>query len=489
MHTLLLIAALGGIELPAVFTDHMVLQRDRPIVVWGRATPGAQVTVRLGEGDPQQGSAGSDGSWRVMLPAEAATATPRSLLVTGDGSDLAIVDVLVGDVWLCGGQSNMEWTVNGSSDPDGERARAAKRTTIRAIKVPHSLASAPAFTAQAAWRTCTPETVGDVTAVGWSMATELQDALDGVPIGLLDINWGGTRIEPWIDSGTLSSCPVTRDALARANEAAASDPAKAGERDQRFAGMYNAMIAPFVPFGIRGAIWYQGESNAGEAEAYRTLLPALVSSWRRAFDRPQMPFGVVQLAAFMKPSEDAAQGGWAFLRDAQLEAAQRDPKVGVAVTIDVGDADDIHPRNKREVGRRLALWALDAAYGRGAHPGAGPVVSTSPTSASIDGTERRGMMVRFDALGGALSTRGGAAPDGFAVAGADGRFAWASARIDADGVFVWSPEVSDPVAVRYAWSNNPTRANLIDGRGLPIGPFRSDRPALDPACAAWLRTR
>jgi sialate O-acetylesterase len=489
MHILLLIASLGSIELPAVFTDHMVLQRDRPIMVWGRATPGAQVTVRLGEGDPQQSAAGSDGSWRVMLPAESATATPRSLLVTGDDSDLAIADVLVGDVWLCGGQSNMEWTVNGSSDPDGERARAAKRTTIRAIKVPHTLASAPAFTAQATWRTCTPETVGDVTAVGWAMATELQEALDGVPIGLLDINWGGTRIEPWIDAATLAGCPVTRDAFAPANDSAASDPTKAGERDQRFAGMYNAMIAPFVPFGIRGAIWYQGESNAGEAEAYRTLLPTLVSSWRRAFDQPQMPFGIVQLAAFMKPSEDAAQGGWALLRDAQLEAAQRDPKVGLAVTIDIGDADDIHPRNKREVGRRLAMWALDAAYGRATHPGAGPAVSCLPSGASIDGTMRRGMMVRFNALGGSLSTPGGAAPDGFAVAGTDGRFAWASARIDADGVFVWSPEIADPVAVRYAWSNNPTRANLIDGRGLPIGPFRSDRPELDPACATWIRTR
>ena len=489
MHTILLLAALTGLDLPAVFTDHMVLQRERPIVVWGRATPGAIVSVRLGDGDPQQSTTGSDGAWRVQLPAEAASTDPRTLHITGDGDERAINDVLVGEVWLCGGQSNMEWTVNGSSDPDAERTRAAARTTIRAIKVPHTLAGAPAFTAQAAWRTCTPGTVGDVTAVGWSMATELQDALGGVPIGLLDINWGGTRIEPWIDAGTLSSCPVTRDALARADEAAAGDPAKAGERDQRFAGMYNAMIAPFVPFGIRGAIWYQGESNAGEAEAYRTLLPALVSSWRRAFDRPQMPFGVVQLAAFMKPSDEPAQGGWAFLRDAQLEAAQRDPKVGLAVTIDVGDADDIHPRNKREVGRRLAMWALDAAYGRTPHPGAGPRVSCSPTSASIDGAIRRGIKVSFDGLGGALSTRGGAAPDGFAVAGADGRFVWASAQFEPEGVFVWSPDVADPVAVRYAWSNNPTRANLIDGRGLPIGPFRSDRPALDPACATWIRTR
>jgi sialate O-acetylesterase len=202
-----------------------------------------------------------------------------------------------------------------------------------------------------------------------------------------------------------------------------------------------------------------------------------------------MPFCVVQLAAFMKPSDEPTQGSWAFLRDAQLEAAQQDRKVGLAVTIDVGDADDIHPRNKREVGRRLALWALDAAYGQATHPGAGPVVSCSPASESIDGVVQRGMMVRFDGLGGALSARGGAAPDGFAVAGADGRFVWGSARLDAEGVFVWSPDVVDPVAVRYAWSNNPTRANLIDGRGLPIGPFRSDRPALDPACATWMSTR
>lgn len=487
MHTLLLIAALGSIELPAVFSDHMVLQRDRPIMVWGRATPGSQVTVRLGDNDPQQGSVGSDGSWRVMLPAEAAQQAPRSLHVMGDGSELVIADVLVGEVWLCGGQSNMEWTVNGSANPDGERARAAGRPTIRAIKVPHTLAGAPAFTTEAAWRICTPEHVGDVTAVGYALATEVQDALRGVPIGILDINWGGTRIEPWIDAVTLGACPVTREAIGQANDAAASDPAKAGERDQRFAGMFNAMIAPFVPYGICGAVWYQGESNAGEAEAYRTLLPALVSSWRAAFGQPQMPFGVVQLAAFMKESNEPAQGGWAFLRDAQLEAAQRDPKVGLAITTDIGDADDIHPRNKREVGRRLALWALDAAYGKRCWPRAGPPVTVSRSLCLVDGATRHVLIVSFDDLGGPMRTRGNTPPDGFAIAGEDGRFVWAHAMISGASVFVWSPEVPNPVSVRYAWSNNPTRANLVDGRGQPIGPFRSDRPERDAACDDWLR--
>ncbi|MBM4111671.1 MAG: sialate O-acetylesterase [Phycisphaerae bacterium] len=489
MHTLFLIAALGCIELPAVFSDHMVLQRDRPIMVWGRASPGAQVTVRFGDADPQECFASSDGSWRVMLPAEAAQQAPRSLRVTGDGSELVINDVLVGEVWLCGGQSNMEWTVNGSADPQSERARSAGRPTIRAIKVPHTLAGAPAFTTEAAWRICTPETVGDVTAVGWAMATDLQDALDGVPIGILDINWGGTRIEPWIDATTLGACPVTHDAVSQANDAAASDPAKEGERDQRFAGMYNAMIAPFVPYGIRGAVWYQGESNAGQAEAYRTLLPALVSSWRAAFGQPQMPFGVVQLAAFMKASDEPAQGGWAHLRDAQLEAAQCDPKVGLAITTDIGDADDIHPRNKREVGRRLALWALDAAYAKRSWPRAGPPITVSRAQSMVDGSLRRRLIVSFDDLGGPMRTRDHAQPDGFAIAGEDGRFVWAHATISGASVILWSPEVPDPVSVRYAWSDNPTRANLMDGRGMPIGPFRSDRPARDAACDAWLRQR
>lgn len=489
MHTLLLVAVLGSIELPAVFTDHMVLQRDRPIAVWGRATPGAGIAVRLGEGDPQQATAGNDGSWRVTLPAEAANALPRELHVQGDGDERTIRDVLIGEVWLCGGQSNMEWTVNGSANPDGERARAAGRPTIRAIKVPHTLASAPAFTTQAAWQVCTPQHVGNVSAVGYALATEVQDALRGVPIGILDINWGGTRIEPWIDATTLAACPVTRQAIGSANEAVSGDPAKAGERDQRFAGMFNAMIAPFVPYGIRGAVWYQGESNAGEAEAYRTLLPALVSSWRGAFGQPAMPFGVVQLASFMKASDEPAQGGWALLRDAQLEAAQRDPKVGLAVTTDIGDADDIHPRNKREVGRRLAMWALDAAYGMRSWPRAGPTVAISNSVSFADGSERHGLMVSFDDLGGPMRTRGDAQPDGFAIAGEDGRFVWARATISGATVFVWSPEVQKPVSLRYAWSNNPTRANLIDGRGLPIGPFRSDRPALDAACSDWLNQR
>lgn len=425
--------ALADLELPAVFGDHMVLQRDSALPIWGRATAGAKVTVNFGAAT-QSTTADPNGAWMVTLPATSASASPRDLVITADGDRVTLHDVLVGDVWLCGGQSNMEWPIalSNSVDEASKEAATGKRATIRAFKMPHTLAEQPLFTNDATWRVANGETVKQVTAVGYEFSRALADALD-VPIGILDINWGGTRIEPWMRGGQ----------------------------------MFNAMIEPVTPFAIRGAIWYQGESNAGEANKYAEQLTQLIGAWREEFRREAMPFGVVQLAAFQDVSDNPAEGGWSDLRAAQADVARRVPKTGLAVTLDVGDAKDIHPRDKRTVGQRLANWMLATEFGR-AIPASSPVaIAVEP--ATVDGT--KALRVRFENAEG-LGARANAPLDGFGIAGADGQFVWATARVDGESIVVWSPQVAEPVEVAYAWQNNPVRANLVNGAGLPAGPFR-----------------
>jgi sialate O-acetylesterase len=425
--------AFADLELPAVFGDHMVLQRDSALPVWGRATAGAKVSVTFGEAT-RSTTADPNGAWTVTLPATSASASPRDLVITADGDRVTLHDVLVGDVWLCGGQSNMEWPIalSNSVDEAAKEAATGKRATIRAFKMPHTLAEQPLFTNDARWRVANGDSVKNMTAVGYEFSRALSDALD-VPIGILDINWGGTRIEPWMRGGQ----------------------------------MFNAMIEPVTPFAIRGAIWYQGESNAGEASKYAEQLTQLIGAWREEFKRDAMPFGVVQLAAFQEVSDDPAQGGWSDLRVAQAAVSRAVPKTGLAVTLDVGDAKDIHPRDKRTVGQRLANWALAAEFGR-AIPASSPVaVAIEP--ATVDGA--KALRVRFEHAEG-LAARAASQPDGFGIAGADGRFVWAKARVDGQSILVWSPDVAEPVEVAYAWQNNPVRANVVNGAGLPAGPFR-----------------
>ena len=669
----------ADITMPSVFSDHMVLQRDLPLEFWGTAEPGSRIQVKLTTQDPKQGvgeirsslKVGPDGRWQTRMRPVSDTTHAWKLVVTeyeGEGSwkdakalsSVEFNDVLVGEVWLCGGQSNMEWVMDWIGTTPQQKAK-MDHPTIRLIKAPHVLATEPQDDIDAEWQVCTPETVGNWSAVGLYFGLALQESLD-VPIGLISSNWGGTRIEPWIERADLAAHPrffertnelqagidaynamdeATRqrkvqeanqgfedrakdywngilakdpgseagwmkpgfddagwktmelpgnweqrstdlkdfdgtvwfrrsvsipegwantplvlelgriddsdrtwfdgtlvgtttnlhtgvrrypiqpglvsggesnitvcaldpqggggfsggdmklmraDGQGRAIELAGdwkwkrgiatkdsgpnrvAAPINPGMTPQSAGTLHAAMIAPFVPYTLRGAIWYQGESNAGQPDEYRDLMPLLIESWREDFG-DHLAFGIVQLAAFKAVSDDPVEGQWALLRDAQLETARNVPNTGIAITTDVGNATDIHPKNKKAVGDRLAGWALHDVYG---------IKRAIPSSPIHSGTRTKGdtMVLRFDhAAGGLSNENGGEKVDGFAIAGADGRFVWADAVVTGPNtVEVRSNEVPEPRIVRYGWQNNPVRADLVGGTGLPASPFRTDTP-------------
>ncbi|MFO0961493.1 MAG: sialate O-acetylesterase [Phycisphaerales bacterium] len=661
--------AWADITLPAVFTDHMVLQRERPVRIFGMAQPNESVEVAILDGAGATLRTGRtyalpDGHFSVTMDPLPATTTPLSMEVRG-ANTVRVEDILVGDVWLAGGQSNMEWPLGATGAQGAEGAEAATDPAIRFIKAPHVTAFKPATTIDARWEVCSPTTAPNLSAVAYWFAKQVR-LLSGAPVGILSINWGGTRAEPWVDLATLSGDPDFADrVLARRAEAEAwestsaadrkaayearrqefqragtawwsavnaedpgakakwyegqdrepeqwrsvelpgawsKDPALAdfdgvvwyrrsidvpaewagkecflelgpiddadvafvdgraiantlsdwttprryripasmvkggpmllavealdlhGEggfmgapetmklvcpamsnasiplagswsarmgrtaagivappvrpvRDQPpgtgsgdLAAMFHGMIAPFAGFPIKGAIWYQGESNANnaaEAAAYRTLLPQVVRSWRAAFDQPDMPFGVVSLAAFRNfEAEKPCAGVWPTLRASQLAVEQLVPNAGVITTIDVGNAGDIHPRDKRTVGERLGRWAAATTYGKAGTPWRGP----RARSARRDGD---GIVIDFDVEGGSVGGRGGKPVTGFAIAGADGVFSWADATVlTNESIKVRSAKVPVPVSVRYAWQDNPENATLVDNASkLPAHPF------------------
>ncbi|QDU72452.1 sialate O-acetylesterase [Mucisphaera calidilacus] len=661
--------AVAELVLPAVFSDHMVLQRERPVPVWGKADADQAVTVQLMEADNPRPLAQAftvadvAGHWRAELPAQAAGG-PYRLVVRG-GDEIVLEDVYLGEVWLCSGQSNMEWPVRLTKNAAAEIAGSAD-PLLRHFDVPRTVAGEPQWDTDASWTMASPETVPGYTAVGYYFARQLRNRL-GVAVGLVNSSWGGTRIEPWMPPRMLTAYPdvaadlelleerlaaykadpsaaeAMAEAMRSAYEAEVSERQGLATRggvgleqrwmepghdvsgwgtmslpvaweragvealeayngvvwfrrevtipdawvgrelalnlgpiddvdstyvngelvgttdfstrnswtvDRRYAvsgdvvtnttltvvvrvgdwygdggisgessqmwlsleeggekvslagpwlyqkeetvvigqerpaappgepslggatartptALYNGMICPVKPYGIRGAIWYQGESNASEATRYRSLMPGLIEGWRGDWNDAEMPFGIVQLANFMRERETPGDSAWAELRDAQLHTAKTMEKVGLAVTIDIGEANDIHPRNKQDVGARLASWAMAEAYGQ---PGAG---YSGPMFAKAFRQDSR-FVVTFDLFGSQLAVRGGGKPVGFAVAGEDRVWHRAEARIEGDRVEVWCDAVPEPVALRYGWADNPTRANLVNAQGLPASPFRTD---------------
>jgi sialate O-acetylesterase len=639
-------------KLASLFSDHMVLQRDRPVPVWGWSAAGDAITVEFA-GQRKTAVAGADGKWMVSLEAMAASSEGRVLSAESRSGQEKVQasDVLVGDVWLCSGQSNMEWPVQTTKDNVAEVASAA-HPRIRLFAVPRLALPEPQRDVESEWKVCSPESVKDFSAVGYFFGREIQRAID-VPIGLINSSWGGTRIEAWtsrpavetdaecrrelagIEAWTQS--PAGREAAAEYEKSGCNpeywehrqgspDPGNGGyargraapglddaawpvmdipckwqtaghkhtgvfwfrrtvELPAAWAGkdlvlhlgacdktdatyfnnaqigatgfeisnswctpriyrvpgatvrpgrnviatrvysnifdggmigpagemhlgvaddpgqpamplagpwryqiehdlgiaqavpppqgpgnpnsmsiLYESMINPLLPAALRGAIWYQGESNAEEPERYRTLFPMMIRDWRRAFGDEAMPFFFVQLANYMAPQEAPVESGWAELREAQTMAL-REPHTGMAVAIDIGEENDIHPKNKQEVGRRLALAALAQVHGL-------QVAPCSPLYASHcieDGAIR----VRFEHAEGGLKTADGGPVKAFAIAGEDGKFEWAQAVIDGETVVVRGDRVCKPVAVRYAWANNPP-ANLLGASGLPASPFRTD---------------
>jgi sialate O-acetylesterase len=481
----------ADVALSALFQDHLVLQRGRPVPIWGQAAPGEGVTVRFGRQEVST-TATADGRWLVRLDAMEASSTPAPLVVTGKNT-LTVNDVVVGEVWLCSGQSNMEWPVSLSDRADAEIA-AAKFPLIRQFRVARAVADAPTESLEGAWTTATPDQVGGFTAVGYFFARHLHRKL-GVPIGLIHSSWGGTPIEAWMSPAALASDPAfagvrerwqavlaeypsrqaayEKDLAAWTTEAEAAKaagkphlrrkpaPPPGPAHPSTPAGLYHGMIHPLLPVALRGALWYQGESNAGRAAEYQALFPALITHWRAHFGQGDFPFYWVQLANYKAgPPNDLS---WPLLREAQGRALAL-PATGQAVAIDIGDPDDIHPRNKQEVGRRLALLAMVRTYGFTGDD-SGPVFAGATR-------ERSALRVRFEHAWTGLIARDKPLQS-FEVAGDDRVFYPATAAIEGDTLLVRAPEVRAPVAVRYAWRSAP-EANLTNGAGLPAAPFRSD---------------
>lgn len=624
-------AALADVRLPGIFGDNMVLQRDRPVMIWGWSDPGERITVRLDQ-QTKKIRAGKDGKWKLSLDPMPAGG-PFQMTVQGQNT-ITIKNILFGEVWLCSGQSNMEWRVQNSNDPEKEIA-AANYPRIRHIKIPNTIATEPQEDiGKAEWLVCSPETVGQFTAVGYFFARDLANELD-VPVGLINSSWGGTHVETWTSReafegsdefrSMIASMPkVNLDSIRRVNAervvknieklqgplkragdisgrwkerdfdddswpqmelpglwerkalgnmdgvvwfrkdfSVTSDGAgqtavlnlgpvddadetfvngvKVGETDdyskersytipagilkegvnvvavrvsdtgggggmyggkddlhlsfgnkkQSLAGdwsyqvesvlktngdispnqfptlLYNAMIHPLIPYTIRGALWYQGESNAGRAVQYRKAFPLMIQDWRKRWNQGDFPFYFVQLATFRAANGDSNKGSaWAELREAQTMTLSL-PNTGMAVTTDIGDPDDIHPRNKQDVGRRLAAIALRDIFRK-------DIVAGGPAYAGVR-NEGEKMVVSFTNTGSGLMVRDKYGyVKGFEVAGADRKFHYAQAHIDGNNVVVYHKDVPDPVAVRYGWADDASDANLYNKEGFPAGPFRTD---------------
>lgn len=498
----------ADVKLPSFFSDHAVLQRDKPLPVWGWADPGEEVTVSLGT-ETARSTAGRDGKWMVSLKGQPATGKAVDLIVSGRNT-LTFRNILLGDVWLCSGQSNMEMGLGNCDAPDD--IAAAAFPLIRHFRGQYHFAIAPAKDLKGQWAVCEPGTVPGFSAVGFYFARRIHQET-GVPIGLLTHAVGGTNIELWMSQETLLNHPalesyasIMRESLSdyRTQLAAALPEIENWTRQSRLAlqagqavplmpavpdfpfidkisrprcvTLHNGMLAPLVPMALKGVLWYQGENNV-DGHLYVEKKAAMIADWRKWFRDPDLPFYYVQLAAWQAPHPDPAGGEWGMIRDAQRRCLSI-PHTGMASAVDLGDAADIHPKNKADVGERLALWAMRNEYGRTKLETSGPLFREM----KIEGDKAR---ILFDHTGGVLMTacKEGRKPvqetpdaplKQFAIAGEDRVWHWAQAEIDGDTVMVSSPEVKTPVAVRYAYRSNPAGANLYNSAGLPASPFRTD---------------
>jgi len=480
--------ASAEVKFSPLFTDHAVLQRDRPVPVWGTSAPGEKVTVRFAG---QQVSAISDatGAWHTELAPLTGNSDGKELSAEGPSSKATLQDVVVGEVWLCSGQSNMEWPLKNS--PNVEKVLAeANLPLIRQYKVKNTSVSAPASTVAGRWIPASPDTAGAFTAVGYYFAKDLQPKLE-VPIGIINSTWGGTRIESWLSPESLTKFPAVAEqwkktlaalparqaeyakkraafkAKAQADKAAGrpvdpkypTPPPGPGTKEEP-SGLFNGMIAPLVPYAVRGIMWYQGEGNTGGAAGYAKFLPELITAWRARWEAPETPFYVVQLPNF-KLHSDGRGTAWAEMRQAQAQALSL-PATGLIVTIDIGTPDNGHPPDKSAFGQRAARLAEVEIYKTLTGDATGPLAKSATAEANA-------VRVEFDDVSSGLFVRGDQLA-GFELAGADDKFVTATAKIDGRGVLVAAEGIRVPTAVRYGWMDNPP-STLYNGIGLPAAPF------------------
>jgi sialate O-acetylesterase len=483
--------AFADVKLPAIISDNMVLQQDAPDGVWGWAEPGEKVTVKFAD-KSADAVADANGNWGVKLEGLAAGAS-GDLTVAGKNT-LTIKNVVVGEVWVASGQSNMEFTVNRGKDA-AEETKAADFPLIRMFTVQKAARTEPEEDCVGKWEVCTPQTVPTFSAVGYFFARRLYQTLKQ-PIGVIHTSWGGTPAEFWTPKPVLAANPAFKPIFDAWDNAVAVYPEAKAKYDKELAAwkeetktppapgaeapkppraprggdafgspacLYNGMIAPITNYTIRGAIWYQGEANANAADLYKKLFPTMIRSWRQVWQIEDFPFLYVHLANFMQRHAEPTDTNWARLREAQLETLEV-PHTGMAVTIDIGESKDIHPKNKQDVGLRLALWAEATVYYRDQEY-SGPLPS---------GVQTEDGKVRLTFRNGEnMKASDGGKIKGFAIAGEDRKFAWADAEIQGDHIVLSSTQVPNPVAVRYGWDDDPD-CNLINNTGLPASPFRTD---------------
>lgn len=498
------------VKLPAIFSDGMVLQQAQLVRIWGTAETGEDVKVAFGE---QTHSTVTDatGRWSIILNPMNASAQPADLVVAGKNT-LTLKNVLVGEVWICSGQSNMQWTVKQAGKAEEEIA-AANHPQIRMFNVERRPSMTPESDCKGAWKEATSANVGDFSAVGYFFGRHLHQVLK-VPVGLINTSWGGTRIEAWTSNESLSERPCATEMLADWKDAVAKwdAPKEQAAYEQRKTAwqeqvkqidaenaklpegqkkpkpqaprppddpnktqhhpsvLFNGMVAPLIPYAVKGAIWYQGESNQRRAFQYQELLPTMINDWRKQWV-DTFSFYIVQLANFGNGKPVSKEPGqpdtWAELQEAQTLTVQTLDKCGIAIINDIGEQNDIHPKNKQEVGRRLALWALAKDYGKTGAEYCGPLYLSSV----VQGDK---ISIQFTHTGSGLKTRDGAEPTSFQITGPDQKWVWAKAKIEGNEVIVWGEGVTQPIGVRYAWASWPEGANLINAEGLPASCFRTD---------------
>jgi sialate O-acetylesterase len=527
------------LRLPAQFSDRMILQREMAVPVWGTGTAGETITVEFAD-QTKTATVGPDGKWQVKLDAMPASSESREFHVKSPGTTLKFADVLVGDVWLASGQSNMDSPL--SSGSAAEALPTANDPLLRFFKVTKTVAAEPVFEPKGQWQATTPENAKGFSAVAYFFAQEIRRT-QNVPVGVFNAAWGGTPVQTWMSLESIRREPAIAKTLTdwetalaqhlsvkdkpelmaayladmkdwetnvmpawkaaqKAHNAemdaarAAGHPPKPGPKPERPEPVvpdpiampapskrpstptvsFNGMIAPLVPYALKGVIWYQGEADGSKGPQYRVWFPRLIEGWRAAWGQGDFPFLYVQLPGNGSDPVPVASSGTPFLREAQAEALKL-PNTGMAVTIDIGDPKDVHPDNKRFTGARLALVGRRLAYAEKI-VASGPRYESSSIEASV-------VKLRFQDTGGGLVI--GQAPwvatgntplptdklTGFFISGSDQKWIAAEAVIEGDTVKVSSPQVPAPVAVRYAWANSP-RANLYNREGLPAGPFRTD---------------
>lgn len=447
------IPAFSAVKLPALISDNMVLQQGRPAPIWGWADKGEVVTVTLGE-QQYTAKAGDDGRWKVILKKLKPGKVLEMSVKGSSGNSLTVKNILVGEVWICSGQSNMQWTLwkgHGVLNNETELAN-ANYNDIRMFTVVKGGAPKPAEDTQGAWLTINRENLlvgGEqgASVLAYFFGRDLYKQLN-VPVGLINTSVGGTPAEKWTKREVLEANPVLKSLSGKGGAST----------------LYNAMIAPLIPYAIRGAIWYQGESNIDHAYQYRTLFPAMIANWRADWKQGNFPFGFVQIAPYRYKGQNPEN--YPELCEAQTMTLKSSPNTGMIVTADIGEVGNIHPRNKQEVGRRLALWAMAKVYGNKKLVYSGPIYKTM----KIKGNQ---IVLNFDYCRSGLKSGDGKPLSEFTVAGTDKVFVPAKAEIIGKTIVVSSDKVANPVAVRYAWHDD-AQPNLANMESLPASLFRTD---------------